>query len=259
MPEGDSVATDAARLRPVLVGERIQSVDGTAPSVRANSHRLLDAKVGAIRTFGKNLVVDLDNDYSVRVHLGMPGRWRVLLSGGSPPGSARLVLTTLRHHAVCLAAPTVEVDRTPRIDLEMQRLGPDVLDDAFEPDLFIERARTRNDLPIAEVLLDQRVMAGLGNVYKSELLFLASVHPETPVEAVRDETLGDIAVRAGKLLQVNVGPGRRITTGRQGRGREVWVYERAGKPCRRCATAIEKSRLGDRVTFWCPACQVRGL
>jgi endonuclease-8 len=105
--------------------------------------------------------------------------------------------------------------------------------------------------------LDQRVVAGIGNVYKSELLFMAAVHPETPVKSLSDETLHDIAGRAGKLLRANVGPGPRITTGQQGRGREAWVYGRAGEPCRRCASAIEESRLGDRLTFWCPTCQAR--
>lgn len=258
MPEGDSVAKSAARLRPFLVGESILSVGGTARSVRVNSGRILDASVRGIRTYGKNLVIDLDSGYSIRVHLGMPGRWRVLPAEKSPPGSSRLVLSTQRGHAACLAAPTVEVDRTPRIDLELKRLGPDVLRDDFDPDVLVRRARARNDRPIAEALLDQRVVAGIGNVYKSELLFLAGLHPETRVEVVSDEALREIANRAALLMRANVHSGPRITTRDRRRGRELWVYDRSGEPCRRCSTPIEVSRLGDRVTFWCPTCQPRG-
>lgn len=254
MPEGDSVAKNAARLRPVLVGETISSVDGTAPAVRVNSARLIGAEVHGVRTLGKNLVIDLDSGYSIRVHLGMPGRWRMLSEGESSPGSARLVLGTRRGRAACIAA-TVEVERTPRVDMEMQRLGPDVLDEAFDPDVLVERAKARSDLRIAEALLDQRVVAGIGNVYKSELLFLAGIHPQDRVEDVPAGALRDIATKAALLMRANVRSGPRVTTGDRRRGREVWVYDRGGKPCRRCGTAIEEERLGGRVTYWCPTCQ----
>lgn len=255
MPEGDSVAKNAIRLRPLLVGETICSVDGTAPSVRVNSARLIDATVQRIRTFGKNLVIDLDSGYSIRVHLGMPGRWRVLAEAEPSPGSARLVLGTRLGRVACVAAPTVDVERTPRVDQQMHRLGPDILDDDFEPDALVERARAGTDLPIAEALLDQRIVAGIGNVYKSEVLFLTGVNPHSRVEGVPDETLGDIARKAALLMRANLGSGPRVTTGDRRRGREAWVYDRAGKPCRRCSTAIEEKMLGGRVTYWCPTCQ----
>lgn len=255
MPEGDSIAKDAARLRPVLVGRVIVSVYGTSPSVRSNSHRILDETVEDIRTVGKHLVVDMSGGFSVRVHLGMPGRWTIMPADRRFPGSARLVLTTSTHHACCFSAPTVEVDRTAGIDRELARLGPDVLDPGFEPEVFVERARLRPDRGIGEVLLDQRVAAGIGNVYKSELLFLAGVHPRTPIDAISDEKLAEVAERAKSLLSVNVRRGPRITTGERGPGREVWVYGRAGLPCRRCANAVKEDRLGDRVTYWCPGCQ----
>lgn len=255
MPEGDSVASNAARLRPLLVGQEIVSVGGTASSVRSNSGRMVGRTVEAVRTFGKNLVIDLDNDFSVLVHLGMPGRWRVVDARSRPPGSARLVLTTHRHHAACFAAPTVEVDRTPRIDMEMARLGPDVLDEEFDPTEFVERARTRGSSSVGEVLLDQRVVAGIGNVYRSELLFLAGIDPETPIHELSDETLARMAGRAAGLVASNVGRDPRSTTGERAPGRETWVYDRAGKPCRRCAAAIEEKRIGDRRAFWCPVCQ----
>lgn len=104
MPEGDSIAKNAARLRPVLLGERVVSVYGTAPSVRSNSRRLVGRTVEAVRTAGKHLVIDVTGGFSVRVHLGMSGRWAVLPAGKRVPGSARLALTTFSHHVITPAA-----------------------------------------------------------------------------------------------------------------------------------------------------------
>jgi endonuclease-8 len=254
MPEGDSVAGHAELLRPVLVGRRVESVAGTARSVRSNSSRILDARVESVRTVGKHLVVDLSTGFSIRVHLGMPGRWRVSARDSSPSGSARLVLTTATHHAACYSAPTIEVDRTPSIDAYLARLGPD-LAGAFDTDEFLRRARSVADGPIAELLLNQRVLAGVGNVYKSEVLFLEGLHPDTAVSSVDDDALASMAQTAADLISVNVGSGPRTTTGRRGRGQELWVYGRGGRPCRRCGTAIARDAGGDRVTYWCPTCQ----
>ena len=255
MPEGDSIAKDSARLRPVLAGREVVSVYGTAPSVRSNSHRLVGQTVEAVRTVGKHLVIDVSGGFSVHVHLGMPGRWRILPADRRFPGTARLVLSTSSHHVCCFAAPTVEVDRTPAIDRRLSLLGPDLLDPDFQPQTFVERARTRSGRRVAEVLLDQRVTAGLGNVYKSELLFLARIHPSTPIDQIDDDKLVELAERAQQLMSINVRTGPRVTTGERARGRETWVYDRAGEPCRRCATAVEEDRLGGRVTYWCPGCQ----
>lgn len=255
MPEGDSIVKNAERLRPILVGQRVASVYGTAPSVRSNSHRLVGQTVEALRAVGKHLVFDMSGDFSVHVHLGMSGRWSILSSDRRAPGAARLVLTTTSHHACCFSAPTVDVDRTEAIDRRLSRLGPDLLGPDFNPRGLVERARTRSDRAIAEVLLDQRVVAGIGNVYKSEVLFLARINPHTPVDQIGDDKLVEIADRARKLMSVNVRSGPRVTTGETALGREAWVYGRAGKPCRRCAAGIAMDRLGDRVTFWCPVCQ----
>lgn len=254
MPEGDSVAGHASRLRPILVGSEITDVGGSAPAVRANSLRILDATVQGIRTVGKNLLIDLSGGYSIRVHLGMSGRWRVVPRGGQIPGSARLVLSTGGPIAVCSAARTVEVDRTPAIDAGLSRLGPDPLGD-FDPEEFIRRARTQNSTAVGDVLLNQRVISGIGNVYKSELLFLAGLDPHKPVDEVSDDHLRDIGADAVRLMAANAGFASRTTTGSRAPDRETWVYGRPGRPCRRCGTAIEMDRQGDRVTYWCPSCQ----
>ncbi|HUG32166.1 MAG TPA: DNA-formamidopyrimidine glycosylase family protein [Acidimicrobiia bacterium] len=257
MPEGDSVAGHARRLRPVLVGRRIESVNGTAPPVRVNSRRILDATVNSIRTVGKHLIFDLSTGYSIRVHLGLSGRWVISASGKSPHGSARLALATSSHHAACYGAPTIEVDRTPAVDASVAGLGPDLLGDVeFDVEEYLRRARLRGtDRSVSRLLLDQEVIAGIGNVYKSELLFLEGIHPDTPVKALSDDALRSVATRARRLLAANVGAGPRVTTGLRGAGRELWVYGRRGSPCRRCGTAIESSGGEDRVTYWCPACQ----
>lgn len=254
MPEGDTIAGHAERLRPVLLGETITEVAGTAPSVRTSSHRILGAMVTDVRTAGKNLIVDFATGYSVRVHLGMPGYWRISRDGRAPHGAARLVLRTGSGQAACYSAPTVEVDRTPAVDADLARLGPDTLGD-FDEEEFLRRARTRNDVPVADMLLDQRVLAGIGNVYKSEVLFLEGVHPATLVGDVSDAQLRGLSARARRLLAANVGPDSRSTTGSRRRGLETWVYGRGGLPCRRCGRAIARSSDDDRVTFWCPACQ----
>ncbi len=258
MPEGDSVAGHAERLHPVLAGRRIQSVAGTAPSVRANSRRILDATVDDVRTVGKHLIVDLSTGYSIRVHLGMSGRWAISPLGKPPHGSARLVLSTPSHHAACYGAPTVAAGRTPVIEAEVAELGPDLLGE-FDTEEFVRRARLLGgDRPIAPLLLDQGVIAGIGNVYKSELLFMEGIHPDTPVADIAADGLRSLAMRARRLMTANVGPGPRSTTGARGPGRELWVYGRRGRPCRRCGTAILQRNIGDRVTYWCPVCQPPG-
>lgn len=255
MPEGDSIASNARRLRPILEGKNIESVYGTSGSVRTNSRRMVGASVTGVRTIGKNLIVDFSTDYSLWVHLEMNGRWAIMTSGRRVPGAARVALSTSRHIAACIGAPTVEVDRTPAIDLILDRLGPDVLDPDFNPNDAVARARHFDEDPLGRVLLNQRVAAGIGNVYKSELAFLAGTHPLRPISALSDSDLAAIFARARTLLAANVGRGSRTTTGNRVRGQTYFVYQRAGEACRRCSQRIEEGRLDDRVTYWCPGCQ----
>lgn len=250
MPEGDSVAGNAEMLRPILDGRVVVAVDGTSPSVRSNSRRLLDSRVTGVRTVGKNLIVDFSSGYSLHVHLGMTGRWHQ----HAKPG-ARIALTTDAGIVSCSNAPTVDVGRTAAIDRKLAALGPDLLGD-FDVDEFVRRARLVEPMAIARLLLDQRVIAGIGNVYKSELLFLAGIHPRTMSSDVEDIVLTGIALKAQELLAANVGQ-RRTTTGSARRGQETWVYAQAGHGCRRCGTRIESGRLDGRITYWCPTCQPR--
>jgi endonuclease-8 len=138
-------------------------------------------------------------------------------------------------------------------------LGPDLLGDIDE-DALLSRIARQGPRAAHEVLLDQRVMAGLGNVYKSELLFLAGVHPDTPADAIDRETWSRLITHAQALLHANVSEqarGGRRTTGRMDPAEGLWVYGRGGLPCRRCGTPIARRKDGDaaRVTYWCPTCQ----
>lgn len=256
MPEGDSVAGDAAMLRPILLGEVVESVHATSGSVRANVGRIRGRTVTGIRTKGKNLVVDFDSSYSLWVHLGMNGRWRVLGPERRVQGPAKVALTTRAHHAVCLGAPKAEVGRTPAIDLALARLGPDLLDEEVDLDEILARARALpDDTTLARLLLDQTVAAGIGNVYKSELAFLAGVIPSAAIGQLSDEQLLAIYENGMDLLLANIGSGSRSTTGARGRGRTTWVYDSAGLGCRKCSTRISSGRIDDRITYWCPSCQ----
>lgn len=265
MAEGDSYAKAAATMRPVLVGAALAEVNGTAPAVRRYAGRLVGRTVTAVRTHGKHLLVDVDSDWSVHVHLGMNGAVRVAAAGSGDrrgeltrAGPDRLVLVTGRGIVRVSAAPRVEVDRTGVVDARvLGTLGPDLLADDLDTDELARRVRrVRADLAVADVLLDQRVLAGIGNVYKCEVLFLEGLHPAMPLGALDDDTLRSLVGRARALMRANLGPGRRVTTGDP--RRPAWVYGRARLPCRRCGTAIAKASMGTptpRVTYWCPTCQ----
>lgn len=255
MPEGDTVARAANRIRTPLVGQVLTTVDGTSPSVRRHAARIRRRRVQDIRTVGKHLVIDVQGGWSVHVHLGMSGTWLVRNQGGIP-GRARLVLGTDRGTVVCLDAPTVTVDRTPAIDRALGELGPDVLADDFDPTEVARRAGEL-DRPVTDVLLDQRVMAGVGNEYKAELLFRLGWHPLRRSTSVANEEWLAAAELAARLVGANIDTTIRSTTGDRAPGRETWVYGRGGKPCRRCSTPVEEAWLGSpaRITYWCPTCQ----
>ena len=255
MPEGDSIAGDANQLTRVLAGREILGVYGTSKSVRSSSAKLLGATVTAVRAIGKNLLLDFDNGWSVWVHLGMTGRWRVGPRLDRPPGDSRLALTTATATAVCRKAPIVRVDRTPALEQRLEGLGPDVLADEFDTSEFVRRARLgEGQKSISEVLLDQQVIAGIGNVYKSEILYLEKVNPKRPVAECDDSVLVSIAERAVKVMGPNVGRSR-STTGGLEPGRPTWIYGRGGEACRRCGTRIASDEHGGRITYWCPGCQ----
>ena len=274
MPEGDSYTRAADKLRPVLINKKLRTVDGV-PAVRKWVPKLLDRSVQQIRTHGKHILFDVEGDVTIHVWLGMPGRWRVRDAAGrtvsveaerrrgrnvrDSRGAARLILGTDRHVATCYSAPTVEVERTRVIDRIIERLGPDVLADEFDWDRFRDRV---SKLPVetwvTDVLLDQRIMAGVGNEYKNEVLFLERLHPKTPLGSLDPAGVDALAARSRRLMLPNAHRPGRVTTGVRGESMESYVFERTGKPCRRCRTPIVSKHIGQpfpRITYWCPVCQ----
>ena len=260
MPEGDTVHKLSVRLHAALAGARARSVDVPACYAPALSGR----RFLGVDCRGKHLFIRFDNALAVRVHLGMYGSWHRYAPGEpwkKPARQARLVFRTEKAVLVCFNAREVALLRDEGLaerDLA-HRLGPDLLD----PQAGLEaiQARVRQlagpGTPLADVLLDQRIAAGIGNVYKSEVLCLEGVYPLALLGQVDDERLDALYARAADLLRRNLGGGPRATRpGGEGRER-LWVYRRAGRPCLRCGTKVQLTRWGRglRATYWCPSCQ----
>lgn len=259
MPEGDTIFKVAGALRPRLEGRTIRHLWLR----RGGESNLAGEQVTAVRALGKHLFIELASGWSLRSHLGLWGTWHRYAPGErwrKPEAYADLVLTTDADVLVCFHAREIAVERSGGL-AERDRtghLGPDLL--ATDPDTHDWPARARNRLAsttlVGDVLLDQRVAAGIGNIYKSELLFIHRLAPGLTLGAVPDATLTSIYIKAAELLGRNVGGGPR-TTRFAGRGDTLWVYGRANRRCYRCGTRIRYARMGadQRDTYWCPRCQ----
>lgn len=255
MPEGDTIHRAAARLGPALVDRAL--VRFSAPRwsgpVPAPGETVL-----AVRAEGKHLLVDFSGGLTLRTHLRMAGRWDLYRAGERwrrAASSARVVIEVRDWVAVCFSAPDVALSRRDRV--ATSHLGPDLC--TPDPDFVrvAERAAARSldGMTIGELLLDQRVAAGIGNVYKSETLFLERLDPTTPAHTVTPERLDAVFRRAHHLLRANLGPGPRRTV-----PEGLAVYGRTGRPCRVCRTPIVRFAQGatlPRSTYWCPHCQTR--
>lgn len=270
MPEGDTLHRTADGLRPYLVGRRVVAARARAPGPAVWS--LVGTTVVAVEAVGKNLLVRFDDGRTIRTHLRMRGAWHRYRPGAPwrrPATRASLILEVEGVVAVCFDAPTVELfdGRAERVHPGLADLGPDLLAPGFDLETAVGRVAAPDlvERPIAEVLLDQRVVAGIGNVYKSEVCFVEAVDPFSPVGALSPATLRAILETARRLLLANAGPEaparRRTTTsvGGASAGGPLWVYRRAGRPCRRCGALIASRSHGDppRRTYWCPRCQER--
>ncbi len=260
MPEGDTIFKTAAALRPLLVGRTVLAARARQPGPQIA--RVIGAEVTAIEPLGKHMVIHFSNGLALHTHLRMKGTWHRYAPGERwrmPAWQARVVLEVPDHVVVCFNAPVAELmpDRAIPLHPGMKSLGPDLLAQNFNTAEAFNRLRARPTMDIAEAVLDQRALAGIGNVFKSEILFIEGVNPWAKVSAVDDPTLQAILETAERLLKQNVRPNSpaRITTRTE--GSRVWVYSRAGRPCLRCRTAIQSRRQGElnRWTYWCPTCQ----
>ncbi|GAB5894408.1 endonuclease VIII Nei2 [Mycolicibacterium mageritense] len=249
MPEGDTVFHTATALRTALVGKPLTRCDIRVP--RFATVDLTGQVVDEVLSRGKHLFIRV-GPASIHSHLKMEGSWRVGWSGGAAH-RVRIVLETADARATGIDLGVLEVlDRDADMDA-VAHLGPDLLGPDWEPRTAAANLTADPARPISEALLDQRVMAGVGNVYCNELCFVFGHRPTTPVDAVKDPLR--VVQRARDMLWLNRSRVNRTTTGDTRRGRQLWVYGRAGEPCRRCGTLIETDASGERVTFWCPACQ----
>jgi endonuclease-8 len=247
----------AKRLREALAGRVLTRSDFRVP--RYATTDLAGRSVTESLSHGKHLLLRVEGDITVHTHLRMDGSWRVRPASEPVPAShrVRLVLANDAWQAVGYQLGVVEVLRTTQEEQVTGHLGPDLLGPGWDPDEAVRRLRAAPGRAIGEALLDQRNLAGIGNLYKSEVLFLRGVSPWRPAGDVADPAA--LVSLARRLLNANKDRVGQVTTGIWRRGEETWVYGRAGRPCRRCGTLIKTAGQGsdpeERVTFWCPHCQ----
>ena len=258
MPEGDTVFLAATRLDEAMAGKELLKTDFRVPRFAALD--LSGKTVENVVPRGKHLLFRIEGGHTLHTHYKMEGSWHVYRHGQpwrGPEHEVRAVLATEDRVAVGFRLPIVEVIPTTAEAEVIGHLGPDPLQPDWDAAEAVRRLRAHPDTEIGTVVLDQSVVAGPGNVYKSEICFLRGVHPRTLVRDVADLE-GFVALLA-RLMQANRTTGMQITTGDTRRGRMQWVYGRARQPCRRCGTRIERTIQpgygGDRVTFHCPNCQ----
>jgi endonuclease VIII len=272
MPEGDTVWLTARRLDQALSGTVLTVSDFRVPDFAEVD--LTGRRVTETVSRGKHLLTRVE-DVTIHSHLKMEGSWHIYRVGTpwrSPAFQARVVLGNSERQAVGFRLGRVEVIPRREEDTVVGHLGPDLLGSDWSPDEAVRRLRSHALIPIGEALLDQRNLAGVGNMYKCEVCFLMGVHPGTPVGDI--DCLPQLVTRVRQLLDANKARADQSTTGDLRRGHELWVYGRRGRPCRRCGTKIKHETLPAnadrerrqspgaapdqdraRESFWCPRCQ----
>ena len=272
MPEGDTVFRAAQTLHKFMAGRRVTRFESAYPALTriADDHPIVGRTIEAISARGKHLLIAFSGDLVLRTHLRMNGSWHIYPAGARwqrPARDMRVLVCSAEACAVGFNIPVAELLNGRELEKhsQLRALGPDLLGGTFDLQEAAGRLRARGGDPIAEALLNQRVLAGIGNVFKSEILFLAGVYPFTPVSALTDASLERILAISREQLAANV-MGRaqtlspawgRRTTRSLDPSAKLWVYSRGGKPCRRCGEEIQSKKTGPdaRVTYWCPACQ----
>jgi len=240
VPEGDTIFRIARTLDRALAGKVVTRFETMLPRLERPSIR--GRTIERVRSSGKHLIIEFSDGLLLRTHLRMNGSWHLYRSGERWRRSRddmRIVIATEDFEAVGFNIPVAEFGEPPSH-------GPDLLADSFDAAEAVRRIRENAASEIANVLLDQRVLAGIGNIYKSEVLHACGTNPFTPVNALGDDALQRIVKKARAMLQ-------RSTRERP----RFQVYERAGQPCRKCGTRIEFRKQGPdaRTTYWCPKCQ----
>ena len=249
MPEGDTIWRLAERLRELIGG---RSVTSARPE---RFERLTGRTLETVEPVGKHLLMRFSGGWSLHSHLRMTGSWHVYRTGETWRRSIRLARAVLEfgdRQAVFFGAPAVELVRNPAESVG--HLGPDILSDDFPLDVVVARARAIGPAALGELLLDQRVCSGIGNVYKCETLWQLSMDPWRSSGDLSDQRLADVFATARRDMRANLA----AAAGRRFGGRPGAVHGRRGRPCPRCGELVRARRQGEqaRVTYWCPGCQV---
>jgi endonuclease-8 len=272
MPEGDTIFRAARTMQRALAGAVVTRFESVFPALnRVDADRPLAGRtVDAVTSHGKHLLIAFSGDLILRTHMRMNGSWHLYRPGERwqrPRRDMRLLIETAAFVAVGFNVPVAELLTARELShhRQYQALGPDLLSPDFDQAAAAGRLRAHANEAIADALLDQRIVAGIGNEFKSEILFVAGVHPDRLVGALPDETVTRLIEIARKELRANVltrnqtlspAMGRRTLRSLDPR-KTLWVYGRAGKPCFKCGATIQGRKTGAdaRNTFWCPRCQ----
>ena len=258
MPEGDTIHSAARRIGAALVGTRIVEIETPQPRHAMDRwpERLGGREVQSVDAHGKHLFIRFEGDLTLHSHLRMTGWWGVYRRGQQRWGRSRrrawLVLRTAEHEVVEFDGPVLELmtESRTRFDRRLSALGPDVLADELDERAVLRRLREDDQTRgLGDALLDQRNLAGVGNVWKSEGCFRAGIDPWRPLRQVSDDEVGEVVREIRQRMQASVEAG--------GHPRDLQVYDRAGRPCPRCGAPIRARGQGDdnRTTYWCAACQ----
>nr|WSW66433.1 DNA glycosylase [Streptomyces sp. NBC_00995] len=269
MPEGDTVLQAAKRLHIALAGQVLTRSDLRVP--RFATADLTGRTVLDVSARGKHLLTRVEGGLTLHSHLGMDGSWRVHAPGerwrGGPSHQIRAILANAAHTAVGYRLPVLELLRTKDEEQAVGHLGPDLLGPGWDAGTALRNLCADPARPLGEALLDQRNLAGIGNIYKCELCFLARATPWLPIGRLPEPTAALLVTTAKQLLEANRDrPVRATTAGARPRpaapaprnrrtGQDLWVYGRAHRPCLRCGTAIRAAEQDGRPTYWCPRCQ----
>lgn len=261
MPEGDSVYRFAATVRAALLGRAVRAATAQGPGAVPRVDRIVGATCIGVESRGKNLLISFDNGLVLRGHLRMYGTWHVYAPGQRwrrPARDARLVLEVDGAVVVNFNAPVIELLEARALDFHppVAGLGPDLLDDAFDAARALQLLRdpARADLTIGDAVMDQHVMAGVGNIWKHETLFRCGMNPWRRVGDLSGDQLAAIVEQARVLLRASAGKPDAAGTPRRP---SMYVYGRAGQRCLRCGERLRSGRQGIdiRSTTWCPGCQ----
>ena len=256
MPEGDTIFRAARTLHQALAGRtviRFESVFSHLTRVDADAP-LRGRTIERFAARGKHLLIWFSGDLVLRTHMRMHGSWHIYRPGERwqrPHADMRIVIGTPEYEAVAFSVPVAELTTARELErvAAVRELGPDILSDDFDAAAVVERIAGMPDVEIADALLDQRVVSGIGNIFKSESLFVARVNPFARAGDLSRDDLARVVDAARRLMRASA----------EARPPAFSVYSRGNEPCRRCGTRISGRKQGDnaRITYWCERCQPR--